>query len=222
MRQASIHLFYLISCIVLTAFFVIAANAQFKASVQGTVTDNSGAIVSGATVTLTNNETGQTQQNVATDDGFFRFSGLAPGLYTVTAEKEGFKKKTIENVKVDAEAIRGVDVALEAGVISEVVTVQAENVQLQTEDANIRKTITTEEILNLPQSGRDPYELARLTPGVFGTGARSADGSGTLLPNTSGPPGIERRYFRNRKPPADFSQRSARFVEQLPDRRFER
>ncbi len=209
MRPASIRLIRLALCVMLTAVFAVVANAQFKASIQGTVTDNSGSTVPGVAVTLTNTETGQTQQTVATDDGFYRFSNLAPGLYTVSAEKEGFKKQTIEAVKVDAEATRGVDIALEAGVISEVVTVQAENVQLETEDANIRKTLSTEEILNLPQPGRDPYELARLTPGVFGTGARSADGMGTLLPNTSGPGGSNNGIFatENRQPISANGQR---------------
>ena len=183
MRRAAIRVFRLALCVVLTAIFAVVANAQFKASIQGTVTDNAGSIVPNVTVTLTNIETGQTQQTVATDDGFYRFPGLAPGLYTVSAEIEGFKKKTIEAVKVDAETLRGLDISLEAGVISEVVTVQAENVGLQTEDANIRKNISTEEILRLPQTGRDPYSLARTAPGVFGDGASSAGGGRLLLPN---------------------------------------
>ena len=183
MRRAAIRLFRLALCVVLTAFFAVAANAQFKASIQGTVTDNAGSIIPNVTVTLTNNETGQTQQTAANDDGFYRFSGLAPGLYTVSAEIEGFKKKTVEAVKVDAETLRGVDISLEAGVISEVVTVQAENVGLETEDANIRKNISTEEILRLPQTGRDPYSLARTAPGVFGDGASGAGGGRLLLPN---------------------------------------
>lgn len=189
MRRASIHLFRLILCITLTAIFVVVANAQFRASIQGSITDNTGATVPGVTVILTNPNTGQTQQTVANDDGFFRFSGLAPGFYTVTAEKEGFKKQTVENVKVDAEAVSGIDIALEAGVISEVVTVQADNAVLETEDATVRKTITTEEIQKLPQVGRDPYELARLTPGVLSPGARGGNGNSVGLPNTTGPGG---------------------------------
>jgi len=175
--------------------FPRTAEAQFKASVQGTVTDTAGAIVAGAAVTLTNTETNQTETTTASDGGFYRFSGLAPGLYTVTVEKEGFKKRVINDVKVDAESIKGVDVQLEAGVITEVVTVTAENVGLETEDPNIRKTITNQEVLLLPQSGRDPYQLARLTPGVFGDGARAANGASANLPNTSGPGGSNLGIF---------------------------
>lgn len=180
---------------VFLAMFSIAATAQFRAGVQGVVTDNAGAAVSAATVTLTNKETNQTQSTQTSDDGFYRFSSLAPGLYSITVEKQDFKKGTVTDIKVDAEAIKGQDIALEAGVISEVVTVQADAAQLETEDANIRKTITTDEILNLPQSGRDPYELARLAPGVFGAGARGSNGNSLSFPNTSGPGGSNNSIF---------------------------
>ena len=83
----------IISVFIVILCATVAANAQFKASVQGTVTDSTGAIVTGATVNLTNNETGQTQEATTNDSGFYRFSSLAPGKYTVTAEREGFKSK---------------------------------------------------------------------------------------------------------------------------------
>ena len=171
------------------------ASAQFKASVQGTVADTSGAIVPEAAVTLTNNETNQSEQTTASEDGFYRFSGLAPGMYTITAEKEGFKKGIVENIKVEAESVEGINVELTAGVISESVTVVADNAGLETEDANVRKNITTEEVLRLPQAGRDPYELARLAPGVFGAGARTSTGGASNLPNTSGPGGSSTSIF---------------------------
>ncbi|MEO8648471.1 MAG: carboxypeptidase-like regulatory domain-containing protein, partial [Acidobacteriota bacterium] len=171
-------------------------NAQFRAGVQGTVTDSTGAVVPGATVVLMNKDTNQTQQTVASDDGFYRFSSLAPGNYQLSAEKAGFKKAVIDTLKVDAEAVKGQDIVLEAGVISETVTVQADNVGLQTEDPGIRKTVTNEEILRLPQVGRDPYELARLTPGVFGAGSRGSNGASIGLPNTTGPGGSNASIFQ--------------------------
>lgn len=180
----------------LVTLFSTAATAQFRAGVQGTVADGSGAIVQGATVTLTNKETNQTQQTTSSDDGFYRFNALPPGVYSITAEKQGFKKALIDDVKVDAEAVRGQDVVLETGGIAETVTIQADTVGIQTEDANIQKTITNDEILNLPQAGRDPYELVRLTPGIFGSGARSGGGGAVNLPNTSGPGGSSNSIFQ--------------------------
>ena len=189
MRQTTFRLLNLFWCAVIVIGFTISANAQFKAGVQGAVTDGTGAVIPNATVTLKNNETGVTKTATTGDDGFYRFSALAPGLYTVTVEQTAFKKKEINNIKVDAESIRGVDVQMEVGGIAEVVNVQADNAPLETEDANVRKTITTDEVLRLPQNGRDPYELARLAPGVFGAGARSGSGGSVGLPNTSGPGG---------------------------------
>ncbi len=175
----------------------LAISAQFRAGVQGTITDSAGAIVPGARVVLTNKETNGTLETTASDDGFYRFSNLAPGLYSITVESQAFKKAVVDNVKIDAETLEGVNVALEAGGIAETVTVQADSVdaQLDTEDANLRKNISTEEVLRLPQPGRDPYELARLAPGVFGAGARSASGNSAFLPNTAGPGGSNNGIF---------------------------
>jgi len=197
MRRVTLHFSRLICCLALTFVFSVIANAQFKAAIQGNVTDNAGGTVSAATVILANKENGQTQQTVTSDDGFYRFSGLAPGLYTVTVEKENFKRKLVEDVKVDAEILTGVDIDLEIGGISETVTIEADNAQsLRTEDANIDNTLTTKEILRLPQTGRDPYELARLTPGIFGDGARGGNGAATGLPNSPGPGGSNSSIFQ--------------------------
>jgi hypothetical protein len=162
------------------------ASAQFKASVQGTVTDATGAIVPEATVTLTNNETNKTQTVTTSDEGFYRISGLAPGKYTISAEQAGFKKSVVDDVVVSAEEARGVDLVLEAGVVNETVTISDTSTpQLETENANIRGIITTEEVLRLPQAGRNPYELVRTAPGVFGDTSRGGPGNrATFIPGT--------------------------------------
>lgn len=202
MRRTTLCGLNLLWCAAVIVGFVLNADAQFRASVQGTVTDTVNAVVPGATVTLTNTETGQTQQTVASDEGFYRFSALPPGIYTISFEQSSFKKRVIENVKVDAEAVRGVDVQLETGGIAETVTVEAEDAALQTEDANVQKTITTQEVERLPQVGRDVYELIRLAPGVFGAGARSGSGASVGLPNTSGPGGSNEGIFQTENRPA--------------------
>lgn len=175
----------------------VSATAQFKASIQGTVKDPSGAVVSGSTVTVTNQETGKSQQVKAGEDGFYRVGGLAPGKYTVSAEFTGFKKSIIEDVVVNAEEPRGVDLLLDAGQVSESVTVTAstEATPLQTENGDTGRAITTKELLRIPQVGRDPYELVRLAPGVFGDGARAGNGGSVGLPNTTGPGGSNNSIF---------------------------
>ena len=144
MRQTTYRLASVLGCLVFIVLFSVVGNAQFRAGVQGVVTDSGGGAIPGATATLTNTETNQTQTTTTSDEGFYRFSNLPPGTYSITAEKADFKKVVNQDVKVDAESVRGVDLVLEAGVISETVTVQAENSGIETEDANIRRTITNE------------------------------------------------------------------------------
>ena len=179
-----------ICCGLLLLVVSATASAQFKASIQGTITDTAGGLVPEVSVTVTNKETGKSQQVTSSGEGFYRVSGLAPGSYTVTAEKTGYTKKVLENVSVRAEAAEGVDIVLQAGEVSATVTVSAEAASpLQTENANVDKTISNQEVLRLPQASRDPYQLLRLAPGVFGEGARTASGGAANLPNTSGPGG---------------------------------
>src|SRR5437588_3379071 len=180
--------------VILCALFLLllaaTANAQFKAGIQGIVKDTAGGLVPEAKITLTNTETSKTQETTASGEGFYRFSGLAPGKYKLTIEKTGYKQKLFENVAVSAEAVQGIDVTLEPGDVSATVTVSAETTTvLETENANVDKAITSLEVRELPQTGRDPYELIRTTPGVFGDGAPPGSGGAINLPNFTGPGG---------------------------------
>src|SRR5258707_12952009 len=83
-------------------FFAAAGQAQFKASIQGTVLDSKGGVVAGAKVTVTNQDTGVVRDTVASAEGFYRISELPPGKYTVSVEAAGFKKYTAKDVRVDA------------------------------------------------------------------------------------------------------------------------
>ena len=185
------------ACCLLVLLLTAAAHAQFRAGIQGTVADAAGGVVPGATVTLTSKETNKAQTTTTSDDGFYRFAGLAPGAYTLSAEKADFKKQVLENVVVNAEDTQGVDILLSAGNVAEVVTVTESSVAaLETENASIGKAITNREVKQLPQFGRDPYELIRLTPGVFGNGSRGGAGGAVELPNQTGPGGSDRAIFQ--------------------------
>ena len=99
------------------------AVAQFNASVQGTVTDTSGAIIPGATVTVTNQGTGIEKNAKTTSSGFYRVGELPPGTYTVQVEASGFQTNTMSDVQVAAEQPRGVNVQLKPGGGTQTVTV---------------------------------------------------------------------------------------------------
>jgi hypothetical protein len=202
MRQTLTQLLRASLCVLALISFAATARAQFRAGIQGTVTDPAGAVVPEATVTLKSNETARIITATTSDEGFYRFTELAPGLYTLTVEKAGFKKSTFESVAVSAEQVQGVDVVLTTGEVSEVVTVTDTGTPaLETENANLNKAITTTEVRQLPQFGRDPYELARLTPGVFGDAARGGTGGAVNLPNTVGPGGSTRGIFQTENAP---------------------
>ncbi|HEY6183751.1 MAG TPA: TonB-dependent receptor, partial [Terriglobales bacterium] len=131
------------------------------------------------------------------DEGFYSISHLAPGLYTINASLSGFKEKVIKDVKINAEEVSGINLTLEPGAVTEQVTVTGDTLPtLDTEDASLTGNITKQQIEDLPQFRGDPFELLRLTPGVFGTGARNADGGSNNLPGYSGPGGSGRGVFQ--------------------------
>lgn len=197
MNRTMSSLVRVLTCGLFLLLFLGSASAQFKAGVQGTVTDSSGGLIPDAKITLTDTETGSIKEAVSGDEGFFRILGLAPGKYVLTVEKSGYKKQVMENVSIAAEIVQGVNVVLETGDVTASVTVTDEATeQLETENANVAKGISAAEIKRLPQPGRDPYELARLTPGIFGDGARGGNGNASGLPNSPGPGGSNNSIFQ--------------------------
>jgi len=197
MNRTLSSLVRVITCGLFLLLFLGSASAQFKAGIQGTVSDSSGGLIPEAKVTLKDYENGTTKETTSSSDGFYRISGLAPGKYVLTVEKEGYKKSVSESVTVSAENVQGVNVVLETGDVTASVTVTDEATeQLQTENGNVNKGISDLEIKRLPQTGRDPYELVRLTPGIFGDGARSGNGNAAGLPNSPGPGGSGNSIFQ--------------------------
>lgn len=168
------------------ALFVLTVHAQYRASVQGAVLDAQGAVVEGATVTVLSVETGVSKAATTDANGVYAVPGLAPGRYRITVEKQGFKKRTVEDLQVVAEQPNSMNITLEIGTVSELVTVSAAELPaIDTETGNLAGTLTSQEIQALPAFGRDPYQLARLAPGIFGDGATSGDGNGRPLPGSN-------------------------------------
>ena len=174
--------------LVLSVFLVVSlsASAQYRAGLQGTVQDPQGAVVAGAKVTVSAQETGFSQEVVTDANGVYSVNRLAPGLYTIIVEKSGFKKNTVSDVSVNAETPNSVNITLQIGQVSETVTVNGDELPpIDTESGTVSGTLSSREIKALPSFGADPYQLARLAPGVFGDGATGAGGGGTALPGSN-------------------------------------
>ena len=148
--------------------FTSTASAQFeRGTISGTVKDASGGVVPGVTITATNLATQSPSVAVSDATGFYTFPNLRPGQYTLSAELEGFKKAVRESLQLDAAGALTIDFTLEAGAISELVTVTAETPALQT-DVAIRKVVESKDIEQLSFSGRNPIGVASLKAGVVG------------------------------------------------------
>ena len=170
------------------ALLAVAAHAQYRAGIQGVVTDVNGGVVPGATVTLTSNETNFSFSAKSSDSGVYTFSSLAPGGYKVMVEKVGFSKKILNDVRVDAEQLRSLNVQLDVGQVTESVTVAESSLPLmETEEPTVGGTLTSRDVENLPAFGRDPFQLVRLAPGVFGDGAQASSGGTTTMPGSNRP-----------------------------------
>src|SRR5712691_1439728 len=185
MARITLSIRFLLISTILT-FVSSSALAQYGASLEGTVTDKSGAVISGATVTVTDQATSVSHSTVTGPSGFYRITGLPPGGYRVDVEAASFKKSSRSDIQVGSEAASAANVTLENGSTTETVEVTSAAPPLQTEDANVQGTISQIEVESLPEINRDPYELLRLAPGVFGDGARLGDGRSSGFPNGSG------------------------------------
>ncbi len=158
---------------VLAALLFCAASLQAQTTsteVLGTVTDATGAVVPGAEVTLLRIATGEKRQTKTDSGGNYSFPLIEIGDYTVTVSLTGFKTQTQTGINVAYQQKARVNVVLDVGATSERVEVQAQGVELKTDDAAVSTTIERRRVQELPLLGRNFASLAVLTPGVqYGT-----------------------------------------------------
>ena len=169
------------------AIFSVTAFAQFGAGLNGTVQDSSGAVIPGATVTLTNTGTQQKRTATSSDSGGYKFGELGPGVYDLTASAANFTTATVKGIQIGGESARTTNVTLQTSGTTTSVDVNANDTTLlNTSDAAISNTLTSEEIQRLPAIGGDVYELLRTAPGITGDASRSGAGTANFLPNGAG------------------------------------
>jgi Carboxypeptidase regulatory-like domain len=139
-----------------------------KGGITGTVTDSKGIPVAGATVTVTNVGTNQSIVLISSDEGSFSANNLDPVTYNVKVEASNFKRTLVEKIKVDTSTVSTVNVSLDAGTISEQVTVEADLQTVNTESGTTSQTITERQLRDLPLNNRSVLDLAMTMPNVAG------------------------------------------------------
>ncbi|MBX7222042.1 MAG: TonB-dependent receptor [Blastocatellia bacterium] len=135
-----------------------------------TAKDTTGALVAGATVTVTNEGTSTSVTATTNENGLAVFPQLAIGRYTVTVEVEGFKKAVSEGVKIDIGQEYGLAIPLEAGGGNDIITVAAGEELVQTTNSEVKNTVNQKQVQDLPLNGRSPLQLIQLQAGVAGGG----------------------------------------------------
>jgi len=160
--------FLLLLSVVLGSALSVDSRAQaVYGSISGTVTDAAGAVVPNATVTITSVERGTADTVQTNDSGLYVKERLLPGLYEVKVEQANFKQKIVQEITINVDTSTSVDVSLEAGQITEVVTITgAEGDQLKTDRADVATTFEARQVTDLPILDRNFTRLILLTPGT--------------------------------------------------------
>ena len=155
----------------LSACFVLCAGALLAqselATLSGTVTDSSGAVLPKVAVTTVNEATNIASSTLTNEGGRYVIPSLRPGTYTVTAVLSGFKKYVHTSVILAVNETTRLDIDLAVGETSDQITVTAEAPLLEAESYNRGAVIDTKKIVELPLNGRDYNQLATLSPGVL-------------------------------------------------------
>lgn len=167
-------LFYLPLCLV-----VATASAQVAGTgnIQGTVTDPSGAVISNAKATLTEHATGVKHETASSSGGVFSFPNLVVGTYDLSVTASGFKTYTRTGIVLEVGSDIGINVKMTVGTASQVVSVHADSLALQTQDTSFKQTIDEREINELPLNGRQMTDLITLSGGAAATPGNDMVGS---------------------------------------------
>ena len=160
----------------------VSLSAQtFRGTILGTVTDPSGAVVSGATVMVKNTGTGLERSTQTSGDGSYSLPELPIGTYNVTVTQSGFQTFVAKGVTVDVATERRVDASLKTGEITTKVEVSADELPLvETTTNTLGGVLTAETVENMPVNGRDYTKLIYMNPGVSGSPDQISDSPGSF------------------------------------------
>ncbi len=179
-----------ISCFLLCAAIVYGQG--FQGSMRGRVVDASGAVVPLAKISLIDEGTSISRASVTNEQGEYTFASLTPATYTVIAESGGFKRSEHKGVVVATQQALTLDFALELGQVSDQINVTSESALIETADASTGQVIDRQKIEDLPNLGRNPFMLSKLSESVVQVGNpkfnRMQDQSGSSQISIAGGP----------------------------------
>src|SRR5882757_1687087 len=156
----------------------VALGQDVKGSVRGTITDEQGAAVPGAEVTVSDDSTGFSRSATTESDGVYNFTDLPLGTFKIRATHAGFKTSEKVGVAVHASDSLVFNIALVVGTISESVTVEASAIQVETTNGELSGLINGQQVVQLPLNGRNYMQLVLTVPGVATGEGFSAQGKG--------------------------------------------
>src|SRR5215831_8090166 len=171
-----------------TCIFSVSLFAQDRAAIDGVVTDSSGAVIPNAKVDLQSSATGLHLTATSNERGLYELTPLPVGNYTITISKDGFKPTIINNVELEYAQTRTFDVKLEVGQTEQSVSVEATADSVNRTNAEVSGVIESQQIKEIPVSGRNWASLMLLAPGAinYGDGAqRSIRFSGHSLDDSN-------------------------------------
>src|SRR5581483_3148988 len=160
-------LFRTVFWIAILAFFALALQAQqYSGTITGTVTDPQGAAIPNAPVTAINTGTNATFNATTSAQGVYTFAQLPVGTYEIHVKQGNYKEFIARGVEVHTSSTTNVDPRMELGAVSESVTVETSDVQVQTENGTVGEVVEAQQVRELPLNGENFMNLVTLSPGV--------------------------------------------------------
>ena len=147
-------------------FVGVNAQSSTAGNITGTVRDPQGAAVANAEITILEEKTGATRTAKTNDDGFYSIPGVPPGVYTISTAPTGFKKTVANGVELHVSENLTVNLDLQVGQVSEIVTVTSEAAPVELRSGEVSSLVSEKQVTELPLNGRNYAQLALMVPGV--------------------------------------------------------
>ena len=181
-------------------------------NLRGSVVDQGGASIANAKITLLEEATGVSRSAVTGSSGEYVFANINPNTYTVVVEQAGFKKSERKGIVVGTQQYVTADVKLEVGDVTQSIMVTEETPLLETANASQGQVVDRQKLIDLPNLGRNPFMMSRLSPTVVQAGnpayMRMQDQSGSSAISINGGPVRGNNYLVDGIPITDFANRA--------------